>query len=477
MANSQGTAGKPGAKQYQYLPLAQNHGIRLLKLAEDSGSIGNVVDRIDGDLVHVSLDDLAHDSPPFKYLAISYCWGGTPHLDRLWLSDKEYLPITKSAAYILRCIAPETHLWIDSVCINQKDTEEKSIQFSYMWGIYKLADCVLAWPGGPEDGGDLAMEMLFDFKYALITKHMTGRELVVLPRREISFRPGLPTVSWRASYTSIPQDFTLDRERWAAMSRFLDRPWFRRVWVIQEIVAAKEVNIVMGTRQRTNGDTSVQWKWLNTRTIGHVADWESLTDFIKELEDWGFLYLLDIKEDGRVCDLPTIPAALGSLNRIKALKPAVRNKRPNFQDNLLLTMAAEATDPRDKIFAVRSMSLGSLTTELEPNYKLAVQDVYSNATRHLVLRDQYLSVLHMAGIGWSRRMQGLPSWVPDYSRTRRVESQQGEDLVLGQIAVSALFATASIYLSNIEAQVVRSWSTPRMLYLSSIVVDEVKVVC
>ena len=57
--------------------------------------------------------------------------------DELWVSETEYVPITASAAYVLRRVTGDEYVWIDSVCVNQGDNKEKSIQLRYMWGIYK----------------------------------------------------------------------------------------------------------------------------------------------------------------------------------------------------------------------------------------------------------------------------------------------------------------------------------------------------
>ena len=127
--------------------------------------------------------------------------------------------------------------------------------------------------------------------------------------------------------------------------------------------------------------------------------WENLVAAVEHLQKWGFLYLLEMTEDAPPCDLLIYPEAVASIQRVEALKPARHDERPNSQDNLLLTMATDAKDARDKVFAIGSMSYGSLTEKLLPNYELSLNDIYINATRHLLVRDQYLMALHMAGIG------------------------------------------------------------------------------
>lgn len=51
-------------------------------------------------------------------------------------------------------------LWIDAICINQEDTDERSEQVGRMSDIYKLADKVIAWLGPSSTGGSVAMTTL-----------------------------------------------------------------------------------------------------------------------------------------------------------------------------------------------------------------------------------------------------------------------------------------------------------------------------
>lgn len=61
-------------------------------------------------------------------------------------------------------------------------------------------------------------------------------------------------------------------------------------------------------------------------------------------------------------------------------------------------------------------------------------------------------ILHVAGIDSWMRLEGLTLWVPDYSKTRRTVSKHGQDFILGRIAITRMFASASLRaLDLIEA--------------------------
>jgi hypothetical protein len=435
------------ACRFKYAALVDRHDIRLLRLSEEENSYP-LQGSIRGRLRHISLEECARDNPETSYLAISYCWGDPVPADRIWLSETEHLPIAASASYILRRLTRKQDIWIDSICIDQSNDDEKSQQVFMMWGIYKFAERVIAWLGGPEEDSELAMSLLFDFANSKVTKEFTGRDPVQLPT--IRSLDGLPGFS-----------FKFDQPSWTALSKLLERPWFRRVWVIQEMVAAKGVTLVCG-REKLG--------------LGGFVDWKDLVKFVLHLKRWGNLNLLEIKDPTRPWEHPILPRGIESIQRIETLKGARDGNRRTMQQNLVLTACAEATDPRDKVFAIGSFSYGTFVEPLVPHYHLTVQEVYINATRYILINDQSLLVLHMAGIGWERNLPELPSWVPDYSRTRRDKSSKLNDLILGNLD-HALYSTASTYLADTEAFIFhRSWQ-PKFIHVGGIVIDDIQTVC
>jgi hypothetical protein len=79
-----------------------------------------------------------------EYTAISYVWGTNDCLQKTWLYNVQ-MPIRQSLEQCLRHLRKETGavvLWIDSLCINQDNTEEKSIQVNIIDRIYVRAQKV-----------------------------------------------------------------------------------------------------------------------------------------------------------------------------------------------------------------------------------------------------------------------------------------------------------------------------------------------
>ena len=87
----------------------------------------------------------------------------------------------------------------------------------------------------------------------------------------------------------------------------------------------------------------------------------------------------------------------------------------SFQQGLVACRLFQATDPRDKLFALLGLMSDTDDSLFNPDYVSDPEEAYLRFARHDI--DQYGSAehLHFAGIGHQRRLQALPSWVPDWS--------------------------------------------------------------
>ncbi len=188
-----------GGSLFEYTKPANKLDIRFLQLEHSISWPRQGM--IKGKLKHVALDDFVNGNNPLRYFAISYCWGDPVPTDRIWLSEDAHLPINASAADLLRNIDGEQDIWIDSVCINQGDNDEKSRQVMMMWGTYKFAVRAIVWLGGPEDNAKLAMYLIFD------GANPSRIDSVWLPT---DGRAGFP--------------FRFDALAWGALAKLLDRP-------------------------------------------------------------------------------------------------------------------------------------------------------------------------------------------------------------------------------------------------------------
>ncbi|KAK7964081.1 hypothetical protein PG996_008229 [Apiospora saccharicola] len=203
--------GPVGPYQYSSLPL--NH-IRLLQLEPSSDP---------SSLLRCTLSDFDLQSSDIPYDALSYVWGPPVFDHDLYLGDKAQLKITPSlhgALKRLRRDSQPRRIWADAVCINQASDEEKRVQIPLMRSVYPGADTVFVWLGGSDQAAS-----------ALHRLGLRVRRLAV------------PDSGLQES------EIVLARE---IVDEILRLPWFKRRWVIQEVVLNANVLFCAGTAAELN---------------------------------------------------------------------------------------------------------------------------------------------------------------------------------------------------------------------------------
>nr|POE87390.1 heterokaryon incompatibility protein 6, or allele [Quercus suber] len=174
--------------------------------------------------------------PPSRepYYTLSYAWGETfsngSHLTHTIVRDGQYMRVTANLHSVLKQIRRlqrqgrlqyqgslkvNLPIWIDAICINQDDVEERSHQVRQMDRIYQSSEVLLIWLGEVNDED----EKIFLGRLVNVCSAYSSDELHPddWERNRILGRE-----------TRFPED---DRR---AMLKILTRPWFKRRWVIQE---------------------------------------------------------------------------------------------------------------------------------------------------------------------------------------------------------------------------------------------------
>lgn len=221
---------------YEYVPLANPSAeIRTFVLHADLARLpdGQEVPRASLRVVQL-LDGHA-------YTALSYCWGDARKMTLMLLDGKPKRITQSLAAHLHHAVdrmqcneLAQVVYWVDAVCINQADNEEKSFQVQLMGDIFSNARFVEAWLGPASSSSLAAFNCMRDLAQMTIdaspdSKRATG----TISRVDLD----------RCSY--ITHHFT---ERLAPLYELLQRPWWRRVWVQQEVVLAplNRITLVCG---------------------------------------------------------------------------------------------------------------------------------------------------------------------------------------------------------------------------------------
>ena len=390
--------------KYEYIPLptysANRHITRVLRLLPDS----NFSAPVRCELQEVSLDEKP------VYEAISYCWGAPLKLHPILCHDKRLNVSANLTAALRHLRRPETNrvLWADAICISQDDILERSQQVQMMRNIFEGAEHVLIWLGEADADSRLAMKLVEAVEQAcggrpraFDADHITLNELC---QRGLSAE--------------------LATEGKYSLKRLLWRPWFQRVWVIQEVAVARAVTLQCG-------HDSVSWDVFigvlrvldttNVLTTSNSLDFERLGS-PSLINDARSGYRGTPRNSGRLQPgLNVSNASLPEPLLSDEASPDVSvTKFPGALGFSLWFRRWSATDPRDKLFAIRGLTERTVHPMLlEVDYTKSVSKVYHEFAVGMISTMQSLDILSTPR-AHTRIADGLPSWVPDWSEAGSV---------------------------------------------------------
>ena len=188
-------------------------------------------------------------APPFK--ALSYSWGppyrdgaqtdveSTPEFDAEITCNGTTLAVTRNVYNALIAVREKGligYWWIDAICINQDDLDERSGQVLMMGDIYALASLVVAWLGPTREGVEDIAWTCREFVSAVENFQYDAEGVPVC---------GYPHQLQDSFWASLGLEPPLPRLLRAA--KFYDScRWFSRAWVIQEALLAQKVILLCG---------------------------------------------------------------------------------------------------------------------------------------------------------------------------------------------------------------------------------------
>lgn len=329
-----------------YRPLEFRDSIRIIQVSNEGGQLC-------GKLEHVRLSEKP------SYMALSYVWG-PPQPARTLKIDGHPIQITPNLGDFLdaalRASSPMPKLWIDAVCINQKDDDEKSVQVQMMRKIYEQTVQVVIWLGPGNEETAKLMENMARYSNALRRRY----------RLMGSAKAALADPRWvqEMGICSATGEI-VDREGWERLGRFFgEQPWWTRMWTAQEYLPRTEKLFMCGSVSLPRAGIQL-----------------ALIVFFELSQVSGFEFLMEAGfKEARA-------AEIFANTYLNAKRPPMK-----VYEVLSRLRSRQATDPRDKVFAALGLVDPKLLTDknLEIDYSLSAERVMINIAEYLLRMNRNL---------------------------------------------------------------------------------------
>jgi hypothetical protein len=359
--------------EHKYIPLPTADHFRLLELLP--------VGRHSDDTLRCRLLVSALADARNTYTAISYVWGDNalPLRKPIICDGSKALitPTLHSALTRLRYVSSSRLLWADALCIDQTSNQERSQQVQLMRQIYtdarsvvvdlgeveerdeKLLECFCALDGISRDDWVAATAK---FNYSL-THNPVGSTTINFGRRPSWIQSGMAAVQSFVSgivygYPSLPHWEKLFNEPqvWTGFERFLARPWFGRLWVIQEFALARQVNVLVGSSVKSEKFLSDTLSRMRTHFVYLIQ-----TDLEFDEETMGIL----AKESHTSTRHGNL---FQKILEIRHDFVSHGNPHSSMPDAFTRAHMASCSDPRDKVYGLLGLVSPEDAAEIQVDY-------------------------------------------------------------------------------------------------------------
>jgi hypothetical protein len=387
---------------YDTIPFSAKEQIRIFTLSPSAEN--SSTDPIEHDaLIKGSLESANWTDKP-EYTALSYTWGNDTPLQTILIKGQQF-EITANlhdALSELRQKEKSVRLWIDAICINQKDNSEKNEQVMRMTDIYKAATSVFAWLGCTADDSDTGMKALRSIGDDAIHAGMLelGRERMLKlwdPDPE-----GL-LASVREPFENLSKTLDLKFPQ-LAIQCITERSYWERTWIVQEFSVASNLVIACG-EERLNFPqlcAGILFLGMHVTLVSRNSSAADQADPIR-----GPLLTQFFQIAGRKAATSRF---IGSRRRYQKQTATYHSSLMELLS--LFSNSLKATDPRDRIYGILGLAPDKKELDIKVDYKKEVHEVYTEVAKTL-LTHNYTDILSWCQ--FPKGQPGLPSWVPDFS--------------------------------------------------------------
>ena len=228
----------------------------------------------------------------------------------------------------------------------------------------------------------------------------------------------LPSVPPSWANSNIPDQ---DDPIWSSVKALFNLPWFRRVWIIQEIVAAPTVRIICG-------------KW--------NIDWNDLHSTMEIIDQQLQLYSNDMSRLRESWE-PFLSLAAQREWEARQYRWILFMLLENFR-------YAESTLSRDRSFALLGLASDGNEEEFEPDYESTLEEIVLRFARVFVRQGRGIQLLYRAGL--THEVNRFPSWIPDWTVKRPQSLHESSEIGIPFAASGSMEANMKLDANTDELE-------------------------
>ncbi|KAF2830434.1 HET-domain-containing protein [Ophiobolus disseminans] len=365
-----------------YISLPDKPHIRVLELYP-----GNWNDPIECELNHVSLSDTTA-----KYEALSYTWGDAT--ERRNIRCNTFLvDVTQNLFSALQHLRHEVcsgdlwetrNLWIDAICINQQDVDERECQILLMGAIYQQAQCQILWLGPNDEESELVNAFDYICRYAVRETQERGHSVFYIHGTE---------TRWYHTYERHQLAYKMPPATAHALRQLFSCTVFQRGWVIQETALSPSASVKWG-------NSSIRLGWFSEAAIYLFMYWKST--FAESTEALG---------------------GLNGFNNMRLILKDQQDPQHSFLDLLDRSRDFQFTDSRDRVYALLGLKASDrhckdgvsddMMPFVEPDYTFSKLECYRSVAEEYLINRQETQIL--SAVQHNRTIdKKWPSWIPDW---------------------------------------------------------------
>ncbi|PQE24049.1 heterokaryon incompatibility protein [Rutstroemia sp. NJR-2017a BVV2] len=343
-----------------------------------------------------------------RYVALSYVWGSPADKKTIIVNGVE-MQITQNLHAALLELRRSTwvrrgvNLWIDALCINQDDLDEREQQVKLMQEIYARAWQVVIFLGPKTSNTSSAYTAL---KWLA---HEIGSDTKL---REFAVKYGTLHHNTAGSVEAAPYTLPWHEGAFGALRSFFACQYWHRLWILQEVAMARmDAPVLWGDHSMCLNDIWKACQMIEDQedtVLQYMATHSSDTDPNRTVATI----------DRRLEDREGTPGQQWKhILRIRDMRIRLQTGVNTALPALELARQAQATDARDKVYGILGIPCVKGLCKISPNYRVELREVYINFTSGIISKDEHgLEILRLiyspvGEVMLSSTLSNNPTWM------------------------------------------------------------------